>query len=189
MAYNLQDHILRDYAAMHAGQDDEEEVFHHSFQFQLLPAHALALNVSSQVQTSGTPFSGPQTSSGPPKDEVAELTAAIAKLRAENNVLEREMEVAQLQGELHALQRRNAQLQKQTKQRSTQPQSQLTSKTLRSNPALLTHITGELERLGLSSSDSEDEENPSTCRAQGKKLQLKSGKTSKLTSHVVLPQS
>ena len=134
MAYNFRDRIPRDYAAMHAGQDHEEEVFHDSFQFQPppahAPAHAPALNVSSQVQTSSTPFSGPQTSSGAPQDDVAELTAAIAKMRAENDALERETEVARLQAKLHALQRWNDQLQKQTKQLSTQPQSQLTIKTL-----------------------------------------------------------
>lgn len=45
-------------AAMHVGQDDEEEVFHHNFQFH--PPPALALTVYNQVQTSSTPFSGPQ---------------------------------------------------------------------------------------------------------------------------------
>ena len=149
MSYNLRDRIPRDYAAMHAGQDDEDDVFHDSFQFQPPPAPASTV----QVQTSSTPFSGPQTSSAAPPDDVAALTAAIASLRAENDALERESEVARLQAELHALQRRNTQLQKQTKQRSTQPQanqpqSQLTIKALRSNPALSARVTEELERLG-----------------------------------------
>lgn len=103
MAYNLWDRIPWDYAAMHAGRDNEEEVFHDSFQFHPPPAHAPSLNVSSQVQTSSTPFLGPQTSSGAPQDDVAELTTAIAKMRAENDALERETEVAQLQAELHTL--------------------------------------------------------------------------------------
>ena len=95
---------------MHAGQD-EEEVFHDSFQYQPLPAPALP--ASSQEQTLSTPFSGPPISSGPPPDDVAALTAAIASVRAENDALERETEVARLQAELHTLQCQNAQLQKQ----------------------------------------------------------------------------
>ena len=190
MSFNLRDRIPRDYAAMHAGQDDEE-VFHDSFQHQAPPASALP--ASSQEQTSSTPFSGPPISSGPPQDNVAALTAAIASVRAENDALERETEVARLQAELHTLQRRNAQLQKQIKQRSTQPQSTqpqstLNIKALRSNPALSARVNEELERLGFSSSESEDEENPPTRGARGKKLQLKSGKATKLTSRVVLPQ-
>ncbi|KAL9967432.1 hypothetical protein ACROYT_G025654 [Oculina patagonica] len=48
---------------MHAGQDDDEEVFNDSFQFQPPPAPALHVTVSSQEQTSSTPFTMPQTSS------------------------------------------------------------------------------------------------------------------------------
>ena len=116
MSYNLRDRIPRNYAAMNAGQDDEE-VFHDSFQYQQPPAPALP--ASSQEQTSSTPFSGPPISSGPPQDDIAALTAAIASVRAENDVLEREMEVARLQAELHALQRQNAQL--QSKSNNVQP--------------------------------------------------------------------
>jgi len=99
--------------------------------------------------------------------------------------------VARLQAELHALQHQNAQLQKQIKQRSTkpqstQPQSTLNIKALWLNPALSARINEELERPGFSSSESE--ENPPTRGARGKKLQLKSWKTTKLTSRVVLPQ-
>ncbi len=82
MSYNLRDRFPRDYAAMHTGQDDEEE-FHDSFQYQPLPAPALP--ASSQQQTSSTPFSGPPISSGPPLDDIAALTAAIANVRAEND--------------------------------------------------------------------------------------------------------
>ena len=90
--------------------------------------------------------------------------------------------MARLQAELHALLRRNAQLHKQTKQclpqsQSTQPQSQLTFKALRSNPALSAHVTEELECLGFSSSDSEEVVNPLTRGTRGKKLRLKSEKT------------
>ena len=51
-------------------------------------------------------------------------------------------------------------------------------------------ITLHYRRTGMSwfsSSISQDKENPPTHGTSGKKLQLKSGKTTKLTSHVVLP--
>ena len=48
-------------------------------------------------------------------------------------------------------------------------------------------VSAEIDRLGLSSSDSEDEGGVSTKKSsRGKKL--KSGKTAKLTSRVVTPQ-
>ncbi len=97
----MRDHIPQDYAAVHAGQDDEE-VFHDSFQYQ--PPPAPALPASSQQQTLSTPFSRPLISPGPPLDDIAAFTAAIANVRAENDALERETEVTQLQAELHALQ-------------------------------------------------------------------------------------
>ena len=46
-------------------------------------------------------------------EDVAALTAEIARVRAENEALERETEVARLKAELVTLQQRNAQLQKQ----------------------------------------------------------------------------
>ena len=98
---------------------------------------------------------------------------------------------SRLQAELHALQCRNAELQKHTKvpQRNKPPptQSQLNIKALCSDPTLSARVAEELERLGFSSSGSEeDDEQPS--RNRGKKLRLKSGKTTKLTSRVVKPQ-
>ena len=48
-------HAFHKVHTMQAEQEDENEVFHDSFQFQLPPP--LALTVSSQVQTSSTPFS------------------------------------------------------------------------------------------------------------------------------------
>ena len=44
-----------------------------------------------------------------------------------------------------------------------------------------------MECLGLSSNDSDEEQNPPTRSTRGK-LCLKSGKTTKLTSRVVVPQ-
>lgn len=60
-------------------------------------------------------------------------------------------------------------------------------KDLRTDPALTTRVSAKINCLGLFSSDSEDEGGVSTKRSsRGKKL--KSGKTAKLTIHVVTPQ-
>ena len=184
MSYHLRDRIPRDYAAMHAGQqvDDDQDEFHDSFQYQ--PAPAPVLPSTSQVQPSSTPFSRTQPNMSAPNEDVAALTAEIARVRAENEALERETEVARLKAELVTLQQRNAQLQKQ---KQPQPSSNPTIKTLRANPALTARVSEELERLGFSSSGSDEEENPPTRGSRGKP-RLKSGKTTKLTSRVVFPQ-
>lgn len=192
MAYNLRERVPRDYAALHEGQeiDDERDEFHDSFRYHPPPA----LPASSQDQASSTPFSGAQIIAGAHQDvdEVAALTAAIAEVTAANETLEQETEVARLKAELHALRQRNAQLQKQSKLKPSKasPQHrepQLNIKALRSNPALTDRVSTEMERLGFSSSDSDDEQNPTTRGTRGK-LKLKSGKTTKLTSRVVSPQ-
>ena len=125
-------------------------------------------------------------------DDVAALTAAIERMRTENEALERQTEVSRLQAELHALQRRNAELQKHTQvpQRNKPPptQSQLNIKALRSDPTLSARVAVELEHLGFSSSDYSEDEEEQPSRNRGKKLRLKSGKTTKLTSRVVKPQ-
>ena len=139
---------------------------------------------TSQVQPSSTPFSGTQTNTSAPNEDVAALTAEIARVTAENEALERETEVARLKAELVTLQQRNAQLQKQ---KQPQPSSNPTIKTLRANPALTARVSEELERLGFSSSGSDEEKNPPTRGSRGKP-RLKSGKTTKLTSRVVFPQ-
>ena len=55
------------------------------------------------------------------------------------------------------------------------------------DPILTERVSAEIDRLGLSSSDSEDEGVASNKKhARGKKL--RSGKTAKLTSRVVVPQ-
>ena len=182
MSYHFRDHIPFDYAAMHAGQhvDDDQDEFHNSFHYQ--PPPAPVLPSTSQVQPSSTPFTGTQTNTIAPNEDVAALTAEIARVRAENEALERETEVARLKAELVTLQQRNAQLQKQK-----QPSSNPTIKTLRANLALTARVSEELERLGFSSSGSDEEENPHTRCSRGKP-RLKSGKTTKLTSRVVFPQ-
>ena len=189
MSYNLRERVARDYAAMHEGQEKEEEEFHDSFQYQ--PPLEQAMPSASQDHASSTPLSGKlanvgtSASASAPKDEVAALTAAIARAKADNEALECETEVSRLKAELHALRQRHAQLQKQNKQ-STPREPHLNIKALRSNPTLNKQVSEELECLRFSSSDSEDDEhNPTTRSAQGK-ARLKSGKTTKLTSRVVI---
>ena len=190
MAYNLRERIPRDYAAMHTGQaEDEEEVFHDSFQYQLPPGTVVSSSPGRDLAS--TPFSGQQNLTHSSSDDVAVLIAAIEHMGTENEALERQTEVSRLQAELHALQRRNAELQKHTllPQRKKPPstQSKLNIKALRSDPTLSVREADELERLGFSSSDSEDDdEQPS--RIRGKRLRLKPGKTTKLTRRVVKPQ-
>ena len=190
MAYNLRERIPRDYAAMHTGQaEDDEDVFHDSYQYQ--PTPGTVVSSSPGRDHASSPSSGQQNTTHSSSDDVAALTAAIERMRSENEALERQTEVSRLQAELHALQRRNAELQKHTQvpQRNKPPptQSQLNIKALRSDPTLSARVAEELERLGFSSSGSEeDDEQPS--RNRGKKLRLKSGKTTKLTSRVVKPQ-
>ena len=96
MFYKLQDHIPRDYAAMHEEQnvDDGQEEFLHSFQYQ--PPPAPVLPSTNQVQTSSIPFWGTQTNASAPQKDVAALTAAIACVRAKNEALEGETKVARL---------------------------------------------------------------------------------------------
>ena len=103
MFYKLQDQLPRDYAAMHEGQnvDDDQEEFVHSFQYQ--PPPAPVLPATNQVQTSSTPFSGTQTNASTPKKDVAVPTAAILCVRAKNEALEGKTEVARLKAELITL--------------------------------------------------------------------------------------
>ena len=94
--YHLRSLPSRDYAAMHAGDElNEDEEFHDSFDFPQETAP-------------------PGISSGNPDDDIDELTAAIAQAQAENDELERRAEVTKLKAELHTLRKRNAHLQSQT---------------------------------------------------------------------------
>lgn len=128
------------------------------------------------------------------QDEIAELAAAVAQAKAENDELERRKEVAKLKADLHALQKRNAHLQTESARVESVPaertearEPSVTIKQLRADPGLTARVSAEIDRLGLSSSDSEDEGESSTKKsARGKKL--KSGKTAKLTSRVIAPQ-
>ena len=64
MFYKLRDHIPRDYAAMHEGQNvyNDQGEFHDSFQYQPPPAPVLP-----------STFPGTQMNSSAPKEDVAAL--------------------------------------------------------------------------------------------------------------------
>ena len=57
--------------------DDDQDEFHDSFQYQ--PPPAPVMPSTNQVQPSSTPFSGTQTNASAPNDDVAALTATIAR--------------------------------------------------------------------------------------------------------------
>ena len=85
--YYLRSLPSHDYAAMHAGDKlDEKEEFHDSFDFpqeRPLPSTNTG-NSSGQFSTPLAPNRGPTGS----QDEIAELSAAIAQAKAENDELE-----------------------------------------------------------------------------------------------------
>ena len=98
--------------------------------------------------------------------------------------------MARLKAELHALRKRNALLQSKTawdeaflEECAGAHEPSVMIKDLRADPALTVRVSAEVDRLGLSSSDSEDEGRASNKKsARGTKL--RSGKTGKLTTHV-----
>ena len=89
MSYHLRDRIPCDYEAMHAGQpvDDDQDEFHDSFQYQPPPAPVLPVALPAKFSPPSTPFSGTQTNTSAPNEDVAALTAEIARVRAENEAL------------------------------------------------------------------------------------------------------
>ena len=140
--YNLRSLPARDYEAMNAGEDlDETEVFHDSFDFP--PAIAPpGTSHGNSVSQSSTPLASNRGANGQ-KDEIAELSAAVAQAKAENEQLERRAGVAKLKAELHALRKRNAFLQSKTArdeafpaERTGAQEHSVTIKELRADPAL-----------------------------------------------------
>lgn len=191
--YNLRSLPPRDYAGMNEGEVlDENEEFHDSFDFPPETAPPGASNGNHSGQSS-TPLA-PNRGANGLQDEIAELAAAVAQAKAENDELERRKEVAKLKADLHALRKRNAHLQTESARVESVPaertearEPSVTIKQLRADPGLTARVSAEIDRLGLSSSDSEDEGEASTKKsARGKKL--KPGKTAKLTSRVIAPQ-
>ena len=194
--YNLRSLPTHDYAAMDGGDMDDNEEFQDSFDFPpaIVPPGTSNGSNGNLASQSSTPLASNRGATGW-KDEIAELNLAVSQTKAENADLERRAEVAKLKAELHALRKRKALLQSKAVrdeafkvERARAHKPSVTIKDLRPDPALTARVTAEVECLGLSSSDSEDEGWASNKKsARGTKL--RSGKTAKLTSSVVTPQS
>ena len=191
--YNLRTLPSQDYAPLHAGEDQE---FHDSFEYP--PVDLTNDHGTSPPGVRNGQSSTPRATTSDVNDntdDIPALNAAIAQAKADNAELERRAETVKLKAELHALHQRNAHLQSQAAARpdlapgecGKPREPSVTIKELRADPALTAKVSSEIEGLGLSSSDSEDEGDASLKKkAQGKKLQ--SGKTAKLMSHVLAPQ-
>ena len=164
--YNLRSLPSCDYAAMHAGDElDENKEFHDSFDFpqEMAPPRTSTGNPSGQFSTPLTPNRGPTGS----QDKITELSAAIAQAKAENDEFERPAEVTKLKAELHELRKRNAHLQSQTARveavstvptgRAAAREPAVTINQLRADPVLTERVSAEIDQLGISSSDSEDQ--------------------------------
>ena len=194
--YNLRAQPARDYAALNDSRefDDDVDEFHDSFEVQPEIAHP-GTSAGKQSGSSSTPLvqSGGKLHS---PDDLEELTAAVARARAENVELERRAEVAKLKADLHALRQRNAQLQSQAARAASDAAAvvgrvrelQVSIKQHRADPGLTARVSEEFDHLGLSSSDSEDDGVASSSKKSALGKVLKSGKTAKLTSRVSNPQ-
>ena len=109
--YNLRTLPSRDYAALHAGEDEE---FHDSFEYP-------PVNLANDQGTSSPGVRNGQSSTprattsdiNGDADDIAALNAAIAQAKADNAELERRAKTVKLIAELHALHQRNAHLQSQ----------------------------------------------------------------------------
>ena len=189
--YNLRLLPSGDYAAMHAGDElDENEEFHDSFDFpqETAPPGTSTGNPSGQFSTPLTPNRGPTGT----QDEIAELSAAIALAKAENDELERRAEVTKLNAELHVLHKQNAYLQSQTVRVeavstvstgcAVARELSMTLNQLCADPVLTERVSTEIDQLGLSSSDSEDKGILSNTKKHSWAKKLRSRKTAKLTS-------
>ena len=101
--YNLRTLPSRDYAALHAGEDEE---FHDSFEYP-------PVNLANDQGTSSPGVRNGQSSTPRDADDIAALNAAIAQAKAGNAELQRWAKTVKLKAELHALHQRNAHLQSQ----------------------------------------------------------------------------
>ena len=100
--------------------------------------------------------------------------------------------------ELHVLRKWNIHLQSQTARveaPSTVPaglaaarEPSMIINQLRANPVLNKRVSAEIDQLGLSSSDLQDEGVVSNTKKHSRGRKLRSGKTAKLTSWVIVPQ-
>ena len=109
--YNLRTLPSRDYAALHAGEDEE---FHDSFEYP-------PVNLANDQGTSSPGVRNSQSSTprattsdvNGDADDIAALNATIAQAKADNAELERRAKTVKLKAELHTMRQRNTHLQSQ----------------------------------------------------------------------------
>ena len=170
--YHLRSLPSPGYAAMHACDElNENKEFHDSFDFpqENVPPSISSGNPSGQCSSPLARNRGPIDS----QEDIAELIAAIAQAKAENDELECRAEMTKLKAELHVLRKWNTHLQSQTARveaLSTVPTELAAAREpsviinqLCANPVSTTRVSAEIDQLGLSSSELED-----GCRVQHK---------------------
>ena len=157
--YNLHTLPSRDYAAVHAGEDEE---FHDSFEYP--PVYLANDHGTSSPSVRNGQSSTPRATTSDVNDDaddIAALIAAIAQAKADNEELEHQAETVKLKAELHTMRQRNTHLQSQAAarpdlapgERGKPRESSVTIKELQADPALTAKVSSEIERLGFSSSD------------------------------------
>ena len=157
--YNLHTLPSRDYAGVHAGEDEE---FHDSFEY--LPVYLANDHGTSSPGVHNGQSSTPRATTSDVNDDaddIAALIAAIAQAKADNEELEHQAETVKLKAELHTMRQRNTHLQSQAAarpdlapgERGKPRESSVTIKELQADPALTVKVSSEIERLGFSSSD------------------------------------
>ena len=109
--YNLRTLPSRDYAALHAGEDEE---FHDSFEYPPVNLANDQGTSSPGVRNgqSSTPRATTSDINGDAED-IAALNTVITQAKADNAELQRWAKTVKLKAELHALHQRNAHLQSQ----------------------------------------------------------------------------
>ena len=154
--YNLHTLPSRDYAGVHAGEDEE---FHDSFEYP--PVYLANDHGTSSPGVRNGQSSTPRATTSDDADDIAALIAAIAQAKADNEELEHQAETVKLKAELHTMRQRNTHLQSQAAarpdlapgERGKPRESSVTIKELQADPALTVKVSSEIERLGFSSSD------------------------------------
>ena len=156
--YNLHTLPSRDYAAVHAGEDEE---FHDSFEYP--PVYLANDHRTSSPSVRNVQSSTPRATTSDVNDDaddIAALIVAIAQAKADNEELEHQAETVKLKAELHTMRQRNTHLQSQAAARPDlapgergKPRVFCHDKRVPADPALTAKVSSEIERLGFSSSD------------------------------------
>ena len=169
-------------------------------QYSLRPRKQLdyaQVNVVKSVQFPVYGFSPDQTHDEPVGElssqdiktkDFTELQCLLDQEKEKNKVLEETSKLEHMRKELEALRLRNAALEKHAS-----PQDPLTENATLQDLRVKSSLTAKVEHFfthleDSSSGESADEEKSQKSNSRGRQHTLKSGKASKLTSHVVCPQ-